>query len=269
MSELYCDHTPIQQIDLAGRDVFVKRDDLYARAPAPPLAKLRGLRLILSQAVARPEKLIGCFEASQSRIGHGLAAAIREFPSLSCVVAYPFIKNREPSASVLAAKALGAALIPVPSNIVAICYRQAATQIAQRGGWMIPFGFDCPEAVQAVEAEARTVPGELVRGGTVVVPCGSGITLAGLLRGLEDKPARIIGVSVGRSVQNIRRCLARYVASLPETLEIRPATYLYRKAPKISAPFPCDRHYDLKAWDVVTQELSELPHPILFWNVGG
>lgn len=269
MSELYCDRTPIETVRLSGRDVFVKRDDLYARPPAPPLAKLRGLRLILSQAVERGESLIGCFEASQSRIGHGLAAAVREFPSLSCVVAYPQSRNHGPSASVQAAHALGAALIPVPSNIVAICYRQASNQIAQRGGWIVPFGFDCPEAVQAVEAEAHTVPAELVQGGTVVVPCGSGITLAGLLRGLEGKPARIIGVSVGRSVKNIHRCLARHVGTLPATLDIRPAAHLYRQAPRIKAPFPCDSHYDLKAWEVVTQEISILPGPILFWNVGG
>lgn len=269
MTSLYLEHTPIERYRVQARDVFVKRDDLYARPPAPPLAKLRGLRAILARVDREGLDLVGCFEASQSRIGHGLAAACTEYPKLSCIVAFPKVKNRPASASAFEAQRLGARLLPIPSNLVAICYRQAARLIEAEGGWMIPFGFECPEAIQAVEEEARGLSPEIIDGGTLVVACGSGVTLAGLLRGLKGEPARIIGVSVGRSVDNIRRCLAKYANRVPQQLEIRPPTRPYRERPPIEAPFPCDARYDLKAWEVIVREIVTLQEPILFWNVGG
>jgi 1-aminocyclopropane-1-carboxylate deaminase/D-cysteine desulfhydrase-like pyridoxal-dependent ACC family enzyme len=269
MTALYLEHTPIECCCLDAREVFVKRDDLYARPPAPPIAKMRGLRAILERVDRAGGQLVGCFEASQSRIGHGLAAACTEYPDLRCIVAFPRVKNRPLPQSVLEAERLGARTLPIPSNIVAISYRQAARVVSNEGGWMIPFGFECPEAIQAVEEEARRLPRHLVHGGTLVVACGSGVTLAGLLRGLRGQPARIIGVSVGRSVENIRRCLARHVDRVSSSVEIRPPTRRYRDRPPIDAPFPCDARYDLKAWEVIVHEIASLRDPVLFWNVGG
>ena len=86
---MYLEHTPIEIYEVAGRPVFVKREDLFARPPAPPVAKLRGLRAILLGLEAEGRTCVGCFEASHSRIGHGLAAACTDFAGLKCLVAYP------------------------------------------------------------------------------------------------------------------------------------------------------------------------------------
>ena len=51
-SHLFREHTPCEERGVKSRRVLVKRDDLYARPPAPPLAKLRGLRVVLAQRVA-------------------------------------------------------------------------------------------------------------------------------------------------------------------------------------------------------------------------
>jgi 1-aminocyclopropane-1-carboxylate deaminase/D-cysteine desulfhydrase-like pyridoxal-dependent ACC family enzyme len=266
---VFCEHTPIDTHTIRGRTVFVKRDDLFALPPAPPLAKLRGLRVLLSRARRNGYTLIGCFEASASRIGHGLAAACTQFPDLNCIVAYPRICNRPVPQSSLAAESLGARLFPVASNIVAICYRIAARHIEAEGGYMLPFGFECLEAVTAIEDEARTIPLELIIGGTLVVACGSGVTLSGVLRGLPTRPARVIGVSVGRSVDNILSCLGRCGVGSRDGLEIRPPTRRLREISRIGCPFPCDPHYDLKAWELIEREIEMFSNPVLFWNVGG
>jgi hypothetical protein len=190
------------------------------------------------------------------------------FADLRCIVAYPAIRNRPPPASALEAKRLGARLISVPSNIVAICHRQATKLVEAQGGLMLPFGFECAEAVEAVEREAATVPPEFVIGGSLVVPCGSGVTLAGILRGLRVRPDRVIGVSVGRSVKAIRACLARNAVDRHE-VDIRPPMLRYREVASTPCPFPCDPPYDLKGWEVLVAEVQYLPSPILFWNVGG
>jgi 1-aminocyclopropane-1-carboxylate deaminase/D-cysteine desulfhydrase-like pyridoxal-dependent ACC family enzyme len=265
---LYLEHTPVETYNVAGHPVFVKRDDLFARPPAPPVAKLRGIRAILRRVHAQGSSCIGCFEASQSRIGHALAAACTAFPGLKCLVAYPAVRNRAVPSSALAAERLGARLIPIPSNIVAICYRKAAKLIEAQGAWMLPFGFECAEAVEAVEAEAARLPREFVEGGTVVVPCGSGVTLAGVMRGLEGQPAYVIGVSVGRSVKAIKACLERNAVS-GSNIDIRAPMRTYRESASTPCPFPCDARYDLKGWEVLVAEIEYLRPPILFWNVGG
>ena len=58
-------------------------------------------------------------------------------------------------------------------------------------------------ARECLRREAARVPPDLCRG-TVVLCCGSGVTLAGLLIGLKQLPQKLIGISSGRSVTKIR-----------------------------------------------------------------
>lgn len=44
---IYRQRTPIERYLVNGRPIFVKRDDLFGRPPAPPLGKLRGMRAVL------------------------------------------------------------------------------------------------------------------------------------------------------------------------------------------------------------------------------
>jgi 1-aminocyclopropane-1-carboxylate deaminase/D-cysteine desulfhydrase-like pyridoxal-dependent ACC family enzyme len=71
-----------------------------------------------------------------------------------------------------------------------------AKEDAQERGWTyIPFGMECHEAAEATASQVRDLP-DCQR---IVVPVGSGMTLAGILHGLDaegfDGP--IIGVRVG------------------------------------------------------------------------
>jgi hypothetical protein len=84
-------------------------------------------------------------------------------------------------------------------NHVAICFAQAKRQVEALGGVMLPFGLECQEAVTGVAKEAARIPVEICAG-TVVLCCGSGVTLAGLLTGLKQLPQRLIGISSGRSL---------------------------------------------------------------------
>ena len=132
---------------------------------------------------------------------------------------------------------------------------------------MLPFGLECPEAVAAVAMEARRTPSDVARG-TVVLCCGSGVTLAGLIRGLPVAPAKIVAVSSGRSLARIRACLLRYVETVPSSVELLPAIMAYDAVPQLQCPFPSHPNYDLKAWWLLTKEIGRLEDPVLFWNIG-
>lgn len=268
MPPLFQEHTPVNCYVVEGRAIHVKRDDLYGRPPAPPLAKLRGLRVVLSRLYDDGVRLTGCWDTRVSKLGQGLAACCAEFPGMRCIVSYPVKKGEPQPDAVRAAAELGAEVYPVPGARITICLAQARRYVHGRGGFMLPFGLECAEAVEGVRRESATVPAELLRGGTLVVCCGSGVTLAGLLLGLRVLPRRIVGVSSGRSPANIRACLKRYLQSLPEGLELRAADVPYSVALSSPCPFPAHPHYDLKAWKFLLDNLREFPEPILFWNIG-
>jgi 1-aminocyclopropane-1-carboxylate deaminase/D-cysteine desulfhydrase-like pyridoxal-dependent ACC family enzyme len=263
---MYREHTPLQSYWIAGRTVVVKRDDLYAKAPAPPLAKLRGMRSILANAAACGVSIVGCFEARVSSIGHALAAAVQDFPGIHAIVVHSDSGVKRPS--LCAAAALGAELVQIPPNYLNVCHAKARDLLAARGGYLLPFGLECREAVDAVAAEARTLPCDIVAHGTIVVCCGSGVTLAGLARGIRVGPHRLVGVSCGRSAVRITACLRRLLGGIPRMIEVHPPPLRYDQQALVECPFPCHPHYDLKAWMHLLRNHERYQDPLVFWNVG-
>lgn len=264
---LYLEQTPLEVHRVGSVPVSVKRDDLYGRPPAPPLGKLRGLRRVLRDRFESGIRLVGCWDTRVSRLGEGLAVACHEFPGLRAIVSYPTRVGVPVPEWVERAQRVGAVAIPVRGNFIRVCHAQARRQVEALGGSMLPFGLECRESVLSVAHEAARLPVEIASG-TVVLSCGSGVTLAGLLLGLPSRPRRVIGVSAGRSPARIRACVERYVASVPEFVEVRAAAMPYDQRATVPCPFPAHPNYDLKAWQYLCEHIATLPPPVLFWNIG-
>jgi hypothetical protein len=265
---LYLEHTPIEEHNVRGRLVYVKREDLYGQYPAPPLGKLRGMRAVVRTLYNDGVRLIGCWDTRVSRLGEGLAALASEFDGLRTIVGYPVKALESVPFQITAAKQLGSTIMPLRGNVTPICFAQAKRRVERLGGTMLPFGLECEAAVAAVAIEATLTPVSLLENGTLVLCVGSGVTLAGLLRGLPVLPERIIALSSGRSLRTIRSCLQRHVGPLPRQLSLIEALMPYYASPRIAAPFPCHPNYDLKAWMLLTRCLKNLESPVLFWNIG-
>src|SRR5271170_6829744 len=93
MASLFRNDTPIDRYRLARRWVYVKRDDLYAAPPAPPLAKLRGAMSLLTRLYSEGIRLVGCWDTRISALGQGIAACCATFPGMKVIVAYPKTKG--------------------------------------------------------------------------------------------------------------------------------------------------------------------------------
>jgi hypothetical protein len=266
--DLFKRTTPLERYRIGRRTTWVKRDDLFAKWPAPPLGKLRGVRTLLRRLYMEGVRLVGCWDTRISALGQGVTVCARELAGLRVIVAYPVSQRSVLPEPVRAASNLGAEVLPVRAGRISISFAEARRLVENRGGVLLPFGLACIESVTAIEEEAAQIPDEAVQGGTVVVSCGSGVTLAGLIRGLGHRPTRYIGVSSGRSIRMIESCLKRYGVKLSSHIKIIPAQYSYAKALAISCPFPSHPNYDLKAWDFLQKNLDSLRGPLLFWNVG-
>jgi hypothetical protein len=208
-----------------------------------------------ADAHRRGIRLVGCWDTRSSMLGLGLAACCRGFAGMRCIVSYPMGKGDATPPPAEMAGRLGAELLPVPASRINICFAAARRQVEQRGGWMLPFGLECREAVEAVAGEAARVSPATYAGGTVVLVCGSGVTLAGLLSGFTAEPHRLVGVSSGRSRENIWRCVRRHVPAIPNYVELR------------DAELP-NANYDLKGWKYLVEHAATFREPILFWNIG-
>jgi len=225
------------------------------------------MRSFLEKQSNRGTKVVGCYQTRVSNVGHALAAACREFPELHAIVVYPQLKNGERPESIEQAERLGATVRPIRPNVLPICYQQSKRLLDEMGGVLLPFGMDCLDAVEAVAREATLLPTAVYREGTVIVPCGSGVTMAGILKGITSPVRRMIGISCGRSVKKIRKCVEQYTF-MPPFVELVPPPLPYYQSPRASCPFPAHPHYDLKAWEYLVEHIDELQEPIFFWNVG-
>jgi 1-aminocyclopropane-1-carboxylate deaminase/D-cysteine desulfhydrase-like pyridoxal-dependent ACC family enzyme len=259
--------TPIERYYIKRRRVWVKRDDLFCKTP--PVAKTRGLRRLLKRLVREKCGLVGCFQSRVSDVGHAVAVVAREFPGIEVLVGVVGGPGGGVSSATTHARALGAEVVLLKPNVGNVCHAQISRIVQRRNGFMIPFGFEFREAVEGVEHEARSVDEKLSAGGTVVLCCGSGVTLAGLLRGLPGRPRKVLAVSCGRTEKRIAACVARHATWDKQLIEFVPPIMPYAIPCDCPCPFPCNRFYDRKAWRVLTERMSELTQPVLFWNVGG
>jgi len=268
MAGIFHDDTPIERYRLGRRWVCVKRDDLYAAPPAPPLAKLRGAMSLLTRLYSEGFRLVGCWDTRISALGQGIAACCTTFPGMKAIVAYPKSKGSDTPKPITMASELGSDILPVIAGRITISFAAARREVESRGGVMLPFGLECAESVASVAQAAATVPPDHTSGGTVVVSTGSGVTLAGLVRGLRGRPSKFVGVSSGRSADSIQKCLRRHGIEKSRAIRLVPAREAYYVPIDYECPFPSHPHYDRKAWRYLAENAKSLEAPIFFWNVG-
>lgn len=275
--DMFLENTPIEEYKLGSETVYVKREDLYGQDPMPPLAKLRGIRIVLKDLSEQNVKTIGVLDTRVSKSGQGVAA-VRNFyyPNMSLVLGYPITRS-DYSTPIQHQKAasLGAFLSPQQATRQSIMYYKFRHIVEDLGGVMLPHGLPFKETAKSVAEEIKTVPKELLTG-TIVLIVGTGTILAGILIGLaEEKDINIVGISAGKStnvqVNNINRIVSEvmpFCGNVTGRVKLLNPIMDYSIADTYSCPFPSHPNYDRKAWHWMSEHIDELKKPILFWNIG-
>ena len=181
------DLTPVEEY--GGHPV--KRDDLF-RVGDSAGGKVRTCLTLASRPGLTGLVTAGSRQSPQVNI----VATIARRLGLPCRVHVPEAKGPL-TPELAAAQDAGAEIVQHRPGYNNVIIARAREDAAERGWAEIPFGMECPEAVEATAAQAANIPSDTRR---VVVPVGSGMTLAGVLTGLERAGLThipVLGVVVG------------------------------------------------------------------------
>jgi len=244
--------TPIEK----HGDNWIKRDDLFEINGAPG-GKVRTC-LALAQR-AKDSGAAGITTAgSRSSPQVNIVARVAAHLGLKARCHTPKGKL---SPEVIAARDAGAVIEQHKPGHNSVIIARAREDAKARKFVEIPFGMECEEAITQTRRQVQDIPADVAR---IVIPVGSGMSLAGLLHGLDDAgrgDLPVVGVKVGADPA---KRLDKYApANWRDRVDlIDSGTDYHDPAPDTTfAGLPLDPHYEGKC----------VPHIApgdLFWIVG-
>lgn len=178
------DITPVEY--LSKSDIWVKRDDMFS------VAGISGGKVRTCWHLAQGARGL-CTAGSRSSPQANIVAHIAKHLGIPCRVHTP---TGELSPELLQAQACGAEVVQHKPGYNSVIIARARADAEARGWTNIPFGMECEEAVEATAGQVCGLPTGIKR---IVMPVGSGMSLAGVLTGLEtfNKRIPVLGVMVG------------------------------------------------------------------------
>lgn len=180
--------TPVERHD----GILVKRDDLF-RVGGSCGGKVRSALALIGAPGVRGVVTAGSRHSPQVNIVASIAARY----GLPCRVHVP---SGALTPELLAAQATGAEVVQHTPGYNNVIIARAREDAADRGWLDVPFGMETPAAIAETRRQVANLPfADFQR---LVIPIGSGMSLAGVLHGLRDagKPAahvQVLGVIVG------------------------------------------------------------------------
>lgn len=213
--------TPLEELrglsrELGGMRLWVKRDDLTGFALGG--SKVRKLELILGDAAARgADTLVACGDA-QSNLARMVAAAAGRMGVRAVLVLGGEVGREEVQGNLLLDQLAGAEIRWMSGDFrdaEAVASRVADELAAQgRRPYVVPLGGSGALGSAGYVDATRELVAQLAARGlvadTLVVPVGSGGTLAGLVLGAKVVGATyaVLGVSVSRPAAYLRERVA-------------------------------------------------------------
>ncbi len=269
------DNTPLEQYELGGSTIWVKREDLCCPPPGPSFSKVRGA---VSHIQAQPASVIGVLDTFHSKAGWAVAYVCSKLGK-RCVNFWPRYKRDPegiPREQQRVSQGFGASLVSLPAGRSAVLFHRAKKFMNNfhPGGYMMPNALKLPESITENAAEVERT--ELPDSGTMILSISSGTIAAGVIQGLSNLgilPEYDIVLHMGYS--RSKDAVRSYIKAMSnvdinwDNVWLVDEGYDYKSGiENFEAPFPCNAHYDLKAWVWLTEHFVGLTKPIVFWNVG-
>jgi len=266
-------------------EILVKREDLACPPPGPPFAKVRGLLPVLKAHQARGTKVIGYMETTVSMAGWGISYFCQQLGKKADIFK-PIYKDEKAKHEQIFQeekwREFNAVVIRLekPNRLIINWYRaRKILHNKYKHSVMLVQGLPFSETVDEIAQQVSRHKKVIQNVKSVVTCIGSGTMTAGIMKGLDqiDCSVKVYGIIVAqKSLQRMDRkihCMAGlnlggFFAAKPKTRLID-AGYIYTQKEQCKCPFPCSEYYDRKAWKWLVDNIDNIEHPVLFWNIGG
>mgnify|MGYP001103481704 CR=1 FL=1 len=268
--------TPIEEYQLKGKTVYVKRDDLVGNGTTlPRWSKIEGIRRILESDDIDKDKPLVHLSVYGSWTGWTLSQLCKEY-GIEFISAYPDSKTYPPEI-LEKVKGNGAVLYPMKPNMMKLLENKLGG-IAQREGWQqLPYAFNHPTYVNYMQSRMKEVL-EKENFDHLVVSIGSGVTASGLIReflqytdwkDLLNNKRKVHTITMS-SVESTKKILNFNKAGDLNNINIYKSPYEFNDfMDDYEVPFDCNEFWDKKMWYWLEQNIESLDGKILFWNIGG
>ena len=267
------ENTPLELYNIKGRDVWVKRDDLLGDGTIlPPWGKMAAVYQLVKKYVDKNKPLThlsvdGSWTA-------WVLAAICDNLGIEFYASYPDSKKiSQEYLSMIGELFPKTKFNPVRPNMMKIMYNSLKLQANKNNWQMLPYAFDHDYYKDSLKERIK----QYNDFDNLVVSSGSGVTLAGLVKGFYgdevvngffEKSNKKVWTTCVSSVDSISRKLKSSGIHLP--INIRKSEYDFNdRLDGYSAPFPCNQFWDIKQWKWLEENIDTLDGSILFWNIGG
>lgn len=181
-SESESDITPVEQVG----NYFFKRDDYFK------FDDVNGGKVRTALYISRDATGLVTATHKNSPQGNIIATIGKHFKIPSVI----FTPNGELLEQLQLAEKKGAIIKHVAPGYNSVIIARAKEYAKNTGYTYVPFGMECEEAVILTAKNVINIPKNSNR---ILVPVGSGMTLAGILHGLKqyNMNIKVIGISVG------------------------------------------------------------------------
>lgn len=232
--------------------VWIKRDDLYAGAPGVNGGK--GRTILTFAGDARGLTTAGGRDSATV----ALVARAAKARGIPCRVHVP--AGATEGDGVRGARLAGAEVVFHRPGYGSQVAARARDDAAERDYVNIPYMLACPQAVESTRSQVRDIPDGVRR---IVVPVGSGMSLAGILHGLRDAGLSIPVVGVVVGADPTRRLRTFAPGDWETTVTLIPAGLPYHKPAPVTLydGIGLDPLYEAKCVPFLQPE-------DLFWVIG-
>lgn len=226
------DLTPIQR----HGEYWFKRDDLYT------VAGVSGGKARTAWALA--QGAVGLVTAgSRASPQANIVAHIAQALGIPCRI---HTATGKLLPELVDAQKVGAEVFQHYNGFNVVISARARADAKSLGWTYIPFGMECIDAVKQTAVQVANIPSLDIQ--RIVIPCGSGMSLAGVLHGLRTRKLRIPVLGVCSGANSIKRLDKYAPKNWREMVQLVPSGLPYNTpAPHlVLAGVTLDPHYEAK-----------------------
>ena len=180
--------TPVETVDFKDFQVWVKREDLFC------IEEGWGSKVRITHEELKGEKGSVAVCSRQSPQGNRVAQ-VAKFLGIPCRI---HTATGELDGAMLEAQGAGAEIVQHSPGYLSVLKKRASSDARSRKYKLIKFAAECKANIDLTRKQVENIPSDVKR---IVVPVGSGMTLAGVLQGLCDigryGELEVLGVQVG------------------------------------------------------------------------